>query len=192
MRSKAPALLPIFRSQHQAELLSRLFLTDDEVPLTDLARDLGVPLTTLHREVERLKQASLLTDRRIGRTRMIRGNRDHPAARSLTDLLTTTFGPVQVISDEFADLDAEKVFIFGSWARRFAGEPGDFPRDLDVLVVGEYALRNDVYRASDAAQRRLGVEVNSMIRTLEEWETAPYDPLVADIREHSFMQVLSN
>lgn len=190
MRSNAPALFPTFRSQHQAELLSRLFLADAEIPMTDLARDLDIPLTTLHREAERLEEAGLLTSRRVGRTRLLRANTKHPAARPLTDLLTVTFGPVQVVAEEFAALGADQIIIFGSWARRLAGERGHFPNDVDVLVIGDDALRSGAYLAADAAQLRLGFEVNTSHRSLEEWETAPYDDLVADIRDHAFVQVL--
>ncbi|SEC72843.1 Uncharacterised protein (plasmid) [Tsukamurella tyrosinosolvens] len=158
--------------------------------MTDLARDLDVPLTTLHREAERLEEAGLLTSRRVGRTRLFRANTQHPAARPLTELLTVTFGPAQVVAEEFAELGADRILIFGSWARRVAGERGHFPNDVDVLVIGDYALRSAAYRAADAAQSRLGFEVNTSHRTLEEWETAPYDPLVADIRERPFTQVL--
>src|SRR5665647_2664121 len=42
MRSEAPALMPIFRSQHQAALLAWLLLhPDDEYTLTDLAKRLA-------------------------------------------------------------------------------------------------------------------------------------------------------
>ena len=192
MRSVAPALLPIFRSSHQAELLNRLFLTEDEVPMTDLAGDLGIALTTLHREAERLEEASLLISRRVGRTRRLRANRDHPAARPLTELLTVTFGPARVIAEEFAGLGTEAVIIFGSWARRHAGETGPVPRDVDVLVVGEDIDDVASYDCADAATRRLGFEVNPVARTVAEWEAVSPDALVADIRHHPFLQVLPN
>lgn len=190
MRSVAPALLPIFRSEHQAALLSRLFLTADEVPMTDLARDLDIPLTTLHREVERLEEAGLLSSRRVGRTRLIRAGRRHPAAGPLTELLTVTFGPPQVVAEEFAKLGADQVIIFGSWARRFAGETGPFPGDVDVLVVGDVVDSVATYECADAAQRRLGFAVNPISRSTAEWTTAPYDALVADIRHRRYLKVL--
>lgn len=192
MRSVAPALLPIFRSEHQAGLLSRLFLGDAEIPMTDLARDLKIPLTTLHREVERLEEAGLLTSRRVGRTRLLRANSRHPAARPLTELLTVTFGPAQVVAEEFAELGADRIIIFGSWARRLAGERGRFPNDVDVLVIGDHSLHSAACRAADAAQSRLGLEVNTSHRTLADWEGTSSDALVADIHECPFVQVLPN
>ena len=73
MRSDGPALLPVFRSQHQAELLMWLMLhPDQEFGVSDLAARLGVPLSTLHREVVRLDEAGLIASHALGRNRMLR------------------------------------------------------------------------------------------------------------------------
>lgn len=67
MRGEAPALLPVFRSQHQAELLTWLYLHPaQEFGLTDLAARLRVPLSTLHREVLRLLEADMVGSRSLG------------------------------------------------------------------------------------------------------------------------------
>ena len=56
-------------------MLAWLFLhPDDEYTLTDLAKRLGVPLTTLQREAQRLVVAGILPDRTIGRSRLLRAN----------------------------------------------------------------------------------------------------------------------
>lgn len=103
MRSEGPALLPVFRSQHQAELLMWLLLhADQEYGVSDLAERLGVPLSTLHREVVRLDEAGLIVSRTLGRNRLIRANVEHPAATALAQLLEVTFGPRVVIAEEFA------------------------------------------------------------------------------------------
>lgn len=81
MRSEAPALLPIFRSQAQAEILALLLLhPEQEFNLTDLSRRIKAPLTSIHREVERLVEAAMLAERPGGRNRMVRANLDHPAS----------------------------------------------------------------------------------------------------------------
>ena len=73
--------MPLFRSQHQAELLMWLLLhPEQEYGVTEMATRLAVPLTTLHREVIRLDEAGLIVSRTQGRNRLIRANVDHPAA----------------------------------------------------------------------------------------------------------------
>ena len=181
MRSQGPALLPIFRSQHQAELLMWLFLhPEQEYGVTELADRVRAPLSTLHREVVRLETAGLISSRSLGRNRLLRANLGHPASRPLAELLDLSFGPRVVVADEFAMPGAERVVIFGSWAARYAGAVGPPPHDIDVLVVGDVD-RADVYEAAERAQERLGLEVNPVVRSPQEWRE-PVDALVAQIR----------
>ena len=188
MRSEGPALLPVFRSQHQAELLMCLLLHPDrEYGVSDLAHRLSVPLSTLHREVVRLDEAGLITSRTLGRNRLVRANTSHPAGPALTQLLEITFGPKVVIAEEFAISGAEQVVIYGSWAARYAGQSGPPPHDIDVLVVGKVG-RADVYEAADRAQTRLGLDVNSVVRSVKRWED-PADALVAQIKASAFVVV---
>jgi len=189
MRSDAPALLPVFRSQHQAELLMWLMLhPDQEFSVSDLAVRLGVPLSTLHREVVRLDEAGLIVSRTLGRNRLLRANISHPAAPALARLLEVTFGPKAVVAEEFDIAGAEQVLIFGSWAARYAGQSGPPPHDIDVLVLGKVD-RADLYDAADRAHARLGIEVNPVVRTPEQWDD-PADVLVAQIRASAFTVVL--
>jgi predicted nucleotidyltransferase len=189
MRSNGPALMPVFRSQHQAELLMWLLLHPDrEYGVSDLAERLGVPLSTLHREVVRLDQAGLITSRTLGRNRLVRANTDHPATAPLTELLELTFGPKVVIAEEFAIPGAHQVVIFGSWAARHAGRAGAPPHDIDVLVVGKVD-RADLYEAADRAQARLGIEVNPVVRSLNQWKH-PHDVLVTQIQSSDYVVVL--
>lgn len=189
MRSDGPALLPVFRSQHQAELLTWLLMhPDEEFGVSDLASRLRVPLSTLHREVVRLDEAGLITSRTLGRNRLLRANTSHPAAAALTQLLEVTFGPRVVVADEFALPGAEQVVIFGSWAARYAGQAGPPPHDIDVLVVGTVD-RADLYEAADRARARLGIEVNPVVRFPRQWKD-PSDALVAQIKASAFTVVL--
>ncbi|KRB72701.1 ArsR family transcriptional regulator [Nocardioides sp. Root190] len=191
MRSDGPALMPLFRSQHQAELLMWLLLhPEQEYGVTEMATRLAVPLTTLHREVIRLDEAGLIVSRTQGRNRLIRANINHPAAKALTQLLEITFGPRAVIAEEFAIDGAEQVVIFGSWAARYQGQAGPPPNDIDVLVVGKVD-RADLYDAADRANARLGIEVNPVLRTVEQWAD-PDDSLVAQIKETAHVTVLDS
>lgn len=189
MRSDGPALMPVFRSQHQAELLMWLMLhPEQEYGVSELAARLAVPLSTLHREVVRLDEAGLIVSRTHGRNRLLRANLDHPASRALTQLLEITFGPKVVIAEEFAIDGAEQVVIFGSWAARYAGEVGPPPHDIDVLVVGKVD-RADVYDAADRANARLGIEVNPVLRAAKQWADTS-DALVAQIKKSAHVTVL--
>lgn len=191
MRSQAPALLPVFRSQNQAEILALILLhPDQEFSLTDLSRRLKAPLTSIHREVDRLAEATLVGERTVGRNRMVRANPDHPASEPLTRLLEFSFCPQHVVAEEFAELTgASAVVIYGSWAARHAGQTGAAPHDVDVLVVGDGVARGDVYEAADRAQARLGLPVNPTIRTSVQWAD-PSDALSSQIRSSPTLTVV--
>lgn len=190
MRSEAPALLPIFRSRAQADLLTLLLLHPErDYTLTEVASQLGVPLTTLHREAQRLVDADLLVGRTVGRSRLLRANTGHRAFGPLQQLLTVTFGPHTVVADEFAGLErVDLVLIYGSWARRYDGETGPMPQDLDVLVVGR-PDRATVYEAAERAEQRLGFAVNPTIRSVQRWRD-PEDALVEQVKSSPTVTVI--
>jgi DNA-binding transcriptional ArsR family regulator len=190
MRSKAPALLPIFRSQLQADILALLLLNPGhEYSMTELADRFNAPLSTVHGDVKRLTQAGLLHRRNVGRSALIQANPRNRLVGPLTELLFLSWGPTHVVADEFEGLDgAERVLIFGSWAARYLQRHGPPPNDLDVLVVGQPS-RADVYDAADRAQQRLGMPVNPVIRTADAWRQAS-DPLIQQIQSGPVVAVL--
>lgn len=188
--SAAPALLPVFRSRLQADILAALLLNpEDEYSMTELAQRFHAPLSTVHGEVKRLTEAGLLRRREVGRSAIVRANTDNRLTPLLAELLFLSWGPLQVVAEEFSGLDgAERVLIFGSWAARYHQRRGKPPHDLDVLVVGRPS-REDVYDAADRAQQRLGMPVNPVIRTGDAWRLAS-DPLVRQIQSSPLVTVL--
>lgn len=191
MRSPAPALLPIFRSEHQATLLAHLYLRpEEEFTLSDLANRLGASMGGLHAEVQRLVAAGLILDRREGRNRLVRANTGSRLARALTELLTVTYGPQIVIAEEFIALEkVDKVVVYGSWARRFRGQVGREPADVDVMVIGS-PDREDVFFAADRAERRLKIPVNTTVRSSTAW-TDGTDGLVITARRDAVPVLVS-
>jgi DNA-binding transcriptional ArsR family regulator len=181
MRPEAPVLLPVLRSQQQAELLTLLLLhPGTEYSITDLSVMLGAPLTTVQREINRFSEAGLITERRVGRTRVVSANPASRYIRPLTELLTLAFGPHLVIREEFAGIPAVGVGIYGSWAARYHGVAGPPPADVDVLVVGEPS-RADIYDAAEQAEHRIGFPVNVTLCSRARWAAAS-DALIQQIR----------
>jgi DNA-binding transcriptional ArsR family regulator len=165
-KTSSPPLLPIFRSQQQAELLA-LLLGDPEleVSLSDLSARLGVPYPSVHREVERAEAAGLLTSRRIGNTRLVRADTAGPLFSGLAEVLTRAFGVPAVLSETLRDVDGiSEAYLFGSWAARFAGVPGRNPvHDIDLLVLGE-PDRELLFERIHEVESRLGRAVQVTIR----------------------------
>ena len=171
-RAPSPSLLPIFRSQQQAELLA-LILGDPstEHSLTELADQTGVPPASVHREVERAVASGLVTSRLVGRTRLIRADTASPYFSGLSDVLVRAFGVPWVLGDALAGVSGiEAAYVYGSWASRFAGEAGHRPvDDIDLLVLGD-PNRDDLYAAASGAEHRLGRSVQVTVRPAD-WLT---------------------
>ncbi|ATI36358.1 ArsR family transcriptional regulator (plasmid) [Rhodococcus sp. H-CA8f] len=188
MRNVPPALMPIFRSKAQAELLARVLLhPGEQFSLTDLAAHTGVALSTMHREVAQLITAGILTDRYVGRTRLISAA-DTPVVAPLRHLVMLTYGPPQVIAEEFALVGVEKVIIFGSWAARYEDQPGRQPNDIDVLLVGDVS-RLQMYTAAELASERIGKPVNPAVCSVQVWANPEGDVLVSEIQKSPHLTV---
>jgi predicted nucleotidyltransferase/biotin operon repressor len=172
MRTEAPLLLPLFRSRGQARLLARIFLhPDDRLSLNQLARELELDPATVQREVERLEEAGILTSERIGRARLVRPNEESPFYPELSGLVFKAFGPVPVLRDRLKKLaGVDGAFIYGSWAKRYAGERGEAPGDIDLLIVGK-PDRRKLARVSREAGEELGFEVNPTVLSREDWHS---------------------
>jgi DNA-binding transcriptional ArsR family regulator len=191
MRSDAPALLPILRSRHLAEILTLLLLHPDcEYSISDVAGKLGLPLTTVQREVTRLSRAQLIRERRVGRSRLVSADQAGRYTRPLTELVTLAFGPRLVIGEEFRPLDVIAVAIYGSWAARYEGIEGHTPHDVDVLVIGEVPRRY-LYEAAERAEQRLGLPVDPVLCSLARWFAAS-DPLIQQIRSAPVVWVVGD
>ena len=138
----------------------------------DLARRTGHPRHTVANELRRLETAELVTARMIGRSKLLHANADSPYFEPLARLALMAFGPPLVIREEFGALsNVERVFIYGSWAARYAGEQGPAPQDVDVLLIG-VPDRDAAYDAARRAEQRLGREVNITIRDAARWHAA--------------------
>ena len=122
MRTEAPLLAPIFRSDGQARILSELLIGGDQLSVTELAARVGLAYPTVHREVGRLLDAGILVEENVGRTRVVQANSDSPLVRPLTEILMGVAGPVVLLRQELSDVEGiVRAFIFGSFAARSTG-----------------------------------------------------------------------
>ncbi|MEV4344364.1 winged helix-turn-helix domain-containing protein [Actinoplanes sp. NPDC049596] len=185
----APPLMAIFRSQVQAEILAAVMLSPGQRSISDLAAKLNAPYGTVHREVERLLEAGLLKDSRVGRTRLLGPNTAGPAYRPLRDLVLIAFGPREVIMQEFSALDGlEGLLIYGSWAARYSGEVGPEPGDIDVLVIGDID-RDDAFEAAERAQHRLDREVNPQLIKTSRWHDGD-TPFLVEVKQRPLVALV--
>jgi DNA-binding transcriptional ArsR family regulator len=189
----APALAPLFRSDQQLRILSVLFAeSEDELSIHDLAERADVAQATASREVARLAEHGVVVTRSLGRNTLVRANWSLPWAKDLRSILVQTVGVLGQLADALHTIDGvEEAFIFGSWAARYQGEPGPPPRDVDLLVVGDAALRT-VRRACQPVQEMLRVEINPIVLSAKEWTATTPDPFVAQLKSQPLVPVPVN
>jgi len=188
-QTAAPPLLPVFRSRLQGELLALVLgAPAAEWTAEELSQRTGHPRHTVANELRRLEEAGVFAARMIGRSKLTRANADNPYYEPLSRLALMSFGPPQVIREELGAIDGiEQLFIFGSWAARYAGQQGPAPNDVDVLIIGA-PDRDEVYEAARRAQDRLGREVNTTIRKAEQWHGAQ-DGFARQLRSSPLVQI---
>jgi predicted nucleotidyltransferase len=165
-----PGLLPIFRSQNQLRLLGFVFAhAGSRFSIAELERRTGIPQQTISREVDRLAEAGLVSVRASGRMRMVEANESSPYFPELHGLLLKAAGPAVMLAERLEQVSGvHEAYVFGSWARRYHGELGPPPADVDVVVVGD-ADPDEVEAACVDAGERLGLEVNPVVLSDEEW-----------------------
>jgi DNA-binding transcriptional ArsR family regulator len=190
MKAAPPVLLPLLRSAFQGELLAWLYLhPDGEFAAIDLAKRFGVSHATASREADRLAAAGLIAERRHGNLRLLRANVDTPVAGPLAELLALTYGPVAILGELLGEVEGvDEAYVYGSWASRYRGEPGQVPRDVDVLVVGE-ADEDDLFEAARAAERVLGREVNVRRVSHSAWRADRGDPFLESVRARPLVRL---
>jgi hypothetical protein len=181
VREAAPAVFPVFRSRFTAAALARTYIGDEEYSIAELARAAGTDTGTMAREVKRLEAAGVVRSRMVGRTKLVRANRDAPFYRALRDLVVIVLGPAKVLGEELAELNGlTGAAIFGSWAARALGQAGPSPVDIDLLVIGR-PDRDDLHDAVGRARSRLGRDINTVVVSASRWDAGD-DPFLAELR----------
>lgn len=192
MATTGPALAGIFRSELQLRLLGELALAGASgLSISDIARRVDGSYSNVHREVERLLELGVLEEEAVGRTRVMRLSDRVPYAAPLRQMLLMTYGPLPAMQAVLAGRPyIVEACIFGSWARRYAGEPGPPPVDVDVLLVFDpehpefpEADALELYQAvSEANELTPGANIQATVIPLDEWTDEP-SAFIRDVRD---------
>src|SRR5271163_3509308 len=103
------ALLPKTR---QGILAATLVLPEKAWYVSELARRMGVPSSSLQRELHDLTEAGILKSHRQGRMVYFQANADSPLFHDLRGLLLKTAGLVDVLADALRPLKLKLRLVF--------------------------------------------------------------------------------
>jgi predicted nucleotidyltransferase len=191
MRTNAPALLPLFRSEMQVRLLGLLLLQPERSwTLEELVDALDAPQSSVHRELGRAVDAGIVSRDATARPFRFRAATDEPLNEPLATLLRRSVGVEEELRRALDRAGVSAAAIHGSWVRG-TRRPGS---DVDVVVIGDADLRElrravrpvgqmsgrtiDLTLLSEEEFRELTAERSSFARRLLE---APTTPLVGDL-----------
>jgi len=157
------ALFPRIRKQILALLLMQ---PARSWYLSDLARRLEVPKTSLQRELSNLKGAGIVRRRVEGKQVYFQADPDCPFLPELRGLMTKTAGLVDVIRAALSPFKKRIVFafIYGSVGR---GEE-ESGSDVDLMVTGDVGL-SELALPLRKAGERLAREVKPTVFSLREF-----------------------
>lgn len=165
--------MPIFRSETQLQILGAAYLDPERrFTIPELVARSQRPQPTVAREVERLAEAGLLeSELRSGR-RTVWAATTSPIFDELRSILLKTIGPRAVLERQYQGVPGiDSAMIYGSWARRYGGEAGPLPQDIDLMIVGTPDV-NTVRAKADLGSRVLGRDVNVTVLSPAEWGAA--------------------
>jgi len=188
MRTQAPLLAPIFRSDGQARLLAVLLLGDIELSISDVADRAQLAYPTAHREAARLLDAGILEERKVGRIRLLRANPNSPLAAPLRDILLVSTGPVVLLAEALADIPGiEAAFLYGSFAARMRGIAGPAPHDIDLMVIGSPDAAQ-IYAACARVEEAVRRPVNPTVMSVDEFRAQ--SGFLSDVRSSPAIPVI--
>ena len=135
--------------------------------VSELARRMGVPASSLQRELRDLAAAGLLRSHRQGRMVYYQANADSPVFPDLRGLLLKTAGLVDVLADALRPVSSkiQFAFVFGSTA---SGNEQS-KSDVDLMVVGTIPSM-DLARPLLRACELIGREINPIVYRPAEFE----------------------
>jgi predicted nucleotidyltransferase len=191
MRTSAPALLPLFRSEMQVRMLAMLLLQPERSwTLQGLAEALAAPQSSVHRELGRAEAAGIVRRDATGRPHRFRAATDDPLHEPLADVLRLSVGIEEELRTALEGQGVLAAVVYGSWASGTRRPDSD----IDVLVIGDADLRELRGRVRPIG-KAAGRTIDLTVLTAEEFQglaadgssfarrvlEAPTTPLVGDL-----------
>ena len=182
------ALLPKTR---QGILAATLVQPEKAWYVSELARRMGVPASSLQRELQDLSEVGILKTHRQGRMVYYQANTDSPVFPDLSGLLFKTAGFVDVLAQALKPLAARlrTAFVYGSIAA--GSEQSD--SDIDLMIVGQVSP-TELALPLRRARELLGREINPTVYTPAEFDRkrTANDPFLKQVLDKPKLFVLGN
>lgn len=121
----------------------------------------------LQRELKRLTESGLVSVAAVGNQKRYQANPASPIYGELCSIVDKTFGVAEVLRQALAPIAARifLAFVFGSVAKR----SDTAASDIDLFVVSDSVSYQDVFKALEESESRLGRKLNATLYTAGEF-----------------------
>lgn len=189
MKPKSAALSPLLKSDTQGLILAQLFMNPtDGYSISELARFAKTSTPTAMREVDRLLESHLVTEKTFGRARVIQANEKHRLYAAIKEIIVYSYGPTAVLPAALYRIDGlEKAYLFGPYAAHLKHATGPEEHDVDLLLIG-YMNRIDASKAAERVEGYLGRAVNVQFIGSQEWQKGETD-FVKEVRSRPLVEL---
>lgn len=155
-------------SRTRRTVLGELFRNQDGIYLREMERSTGINSRQLMRELHNLRDAGIVSTKRVGNVVVYHFNPICPIHEDIQAIVRKTVGLADVVRDMLEPFSSqvELAYVFGSYAR---GEQRP-DSDVDLLVVGSITRRkiSSAIRQTESVLRR---DINTVLYTRPEYDT---------------------
>lgn len=158
----------LFTKGQQRVLRLLLGFPDRTFFANEIIRHAGGGAGAIHRELEALTSAGILSESRIGNQRHFQANPNCPVFEELRSIIRKTFGIADLLKNALQPLSQQitLAFVYGSIAR---GEEKS-GSDIDLLVISEALAYPDIFPILVTIEQQLARTVNPTIYKPSELE----------------------
>lgn len=190
MRATRP--LDALLSRTRQGILAATFIRPEKAwYIAELARRMGVPPSSLQRDLRELASAGISKTHRQGHMVYFQANTHSPIFPDLRALLLKTAGLIDVLADSLKPIASSIIwaFVYGSIAR--AQERSE--SDIDLMII-EKVPPSDLALPLRHARELLGREINPTVYAPEEFarKRAGKDRFVSEVLAKPRFLVLGN
>ena len=159
-------LKKLFTSTTRVKLLKLFFLhREREFYLRELSRITGENLNSVRRELQNLKNAGLITERRRGNQKLYKVNKLSPIHEELRRLVIKTVGIGDVLRKELSKFNIKFALVYGSFAQGDEIETSD----IDLLIIGDLN-EEKLIKVIGKLEEELSREINYILWTEKEFK----------------------
>ena len=147
---------------------------DREFGSSQLISSIGMGTGGVHRQLQRLTTAGLLTVSEIGNQKFYRANRKSPIFAELVSITAKTVGLSAQVAAALAPISSriDAAFIFGSVARG-KDHSGS---DVDLMILSESVDYSTVFDLLLPVEKTLGRRISPMLLSTAEWRRRAGEP----------------